>query len=254
MSIECNAKDAKAESLRSKWTVTNGPCVTSLAVQVDDSAVTLDRAGTSEIVYRTTDGFAAARAATAVKVVDTKLPVFTRCPAEVVLHQGRDAYAFAAALVVDQCDGTMSTTTTHSGGVVDGETVPVAGTYDVTYSATDRAGNTATCDRTVKVVDDLAPICALRPYLAPTSADTPSIASGTDAVEACSGSFPDLAAARGANGGAGGGPGAACHLFSDGGGAFFISFVCSFLFCVLIYSFVCLYSFVCFPFSRRHRH
>ena len=48
--------------------------------------------------------------------------------------------------------------TVSSSGSVDPNTV---GTYTITYSATDAAGNTSTATRTVNVVDTTAPVVTL---------------------------------------------------------------------------------------------
>jgi len=86
---------------------------------------------------------------------DTTKPVITILgdnPATVVLNTG---YTDAGATAVDDVDGNVTVT---GSGAVD---TTMVGTYTITYSATDTAGNTATATRTVNVVatpDTTAPV------------------------------------------------------------------------------------------------
>ena len=78
---------------------------------------------------------------------DTTIPVITilgENPASIV--QGA-TYTDAGATATDNVDGSVSVTTS---GTVDTSTI---GTYTITYTATDNAGNTATATRTVNVTN-----------------------------------------------------------------------------------------------------
>jgi len=80
---------------------------------------------------------------------DTTPPVITVLGANPVTIELGDTYVDAGA----EADG-GETVTTDLGGL----DTNVAGTYTITYSATDAAGNTGTATRTVNVVDTVAPV------------------------------------------------------------------------------------------------
>ncbi len=84
-------------------------------------------------------------------VTDTTAPVITVLgdnPATVLLNE---TYTDAGATATDDVDGTVDVTTS---GTVDTSTV---GSYTITYTATDAAGNVATETRTVNVVENVDP-------------------------------------------------------------------------------------------------
>ncbi len=64
-----------------------------------------------------------------------------------------EIYIDAGATAFDDVDGTTTATTTFNN-----VNLAATGTYSVVYSATDKAGNTATSTRIVNVVDDIAPV------------------------------------------------------------------------------------------------
>ncbi len=89
---------------------------------------------------------------------DTTLPVITLNGASTMEVAEGDTYSDAGATATDDRDGTVEVITT---GSVDTSTV---GTYIITYTATDNAGNTVTRSRTVVVVlseDVTAPVITL---------------------------------------------------------------------------------------------
>ncbi|MEJ2143448.1 MAG: DUF5011 domain-containing protein [Gammaproteobacteria bacterium] len=88
---------------------------------------------------------------------DTQAPVIAITgdnPANLVVG---DAYTDPGATASDNVDGDITANIIVTGSV-DTSTVD---TYTITYSVTDTAGNEATADRTVYVVDNIAPIITL---------------------------------------------------------------------------------------------
>jgi hypothetical protein len=90
-----------------------------------------------------------------VTVVDTTPPVITVNGEAEVTVECHTAYADAGATATDLCDGTLLVTIENP---VD---VNVVGTYTVTYTATDKSGNTTTATRTMHVVDTTPPVLTL---------------------------------------------------------------------------------------------
>jgi hypothetical protein len=86
-----------------------------------------------------------------VKVVDTTPPTITLNGREPLVLECPAMYVERGAMLKDACDPSPTLTIE---GTVDGGTL---GTYTVTYTATDHAGNTATATRTVVVQDTKAP-------------------------------------------------------------------------------------------------
>jgi gliding motility-associated-like protein len=113
--------------------------------------------GTTVVTYTATD--AAGNASTCsfnVIVEDNSNPVILGCPANITVIAGASCQAtvnWAAPTVSDNCGGTLSLTSTKNPGTVFG-----MGTTPVTYTATDAAGNTATCTFNVLVEDKTKPI------------------------------------------------------------------------------------------------
>ncbi|MFT7879328.1 MAG: DUF5011 domain-containing protein, partial [Sulfurimonas sp.] len=87
---------------------------------------------------------------------DTSSPVVTLEGEAQVTIQAGDTYMDAGATAYDAFDGRMDPV--KSGSV----NASVAGTYTITYTATDQAGNTGSISRTVIVVEDnVAPVVTL---------------------------------------------------------------------------------------------
>ncbi|MFT7611825.1 MAG: gliding motility-associated-like protein [Parvicellaceae bacterium] len=108
--------------------------------------------GTTTVTYTATD--AAGNFLTCefdVTITDTENPTLTACPVNIT--QGNDAgvcdalVTWPAPTGADNCPGVIVASTNNSG-----DTFPV-GTTTVTYTATDAAGNTATCSFDVTVSD-----------------------------------------------------------------------------------------------------
>ncbi|MCA1636319.1 MAG: PxKF domain-containing protein [Acidobacteria bacterium] len=117
-------------------------------------SVNVNVPGTYTITYTASDdsGNAAAPITRTVNVVDTTPPVMS-CPANIVVSLPLNstatsmAVSYAAATATDSCGGTLPVTySTASGSVFN------VGTMSVTASATDAAGNTASCTFTVTVL------------------------------------------------------------------------------------------------------
>lgn len=88
-----------------------------------------------------------------ITVEDTTRPVVTLAgESEVTLECAVDKFMDPGASAADACDGPLAVTVS---GAVDTST---PGTYELTYSATDDAGNTGTATRTVEVVDTTPPL------------------------------------------------------------------------------------------------
>ena len=86
---------------------------------------------------------------------DTTPPVITISGDVNVNHEQGTAYSDAGATATDNVDGDVSVEV--SGSVDDA----VAGTYTITYSASDQAGNSSSATRTVQVQDTIPPVITL---------------------------------------------------------------------------------------------
>ena len=89
------------------------------------------------------------------QVIDTTIPVITLEGANPLTVDCSDSYTDPGASVEDACDTNLAEVIINSANVVP----DVAGTYTVSFSATDEAGNTATATRTV-IVD--GPNCVVK--------------------------------------------------------------------------------------------
>lgn len=98
-----------------------------------------------------------------VGVHDTVGPVFTigTIPATIAVHSAPFVYPAASATDAVSGDALVSTSTKFGAVATSSVNTDVIGTYTITYSATDAAGNLATTSRTVSVVDANAPVITL---------------------------------------------------------------------------------------------
>lgn len=115
------------------------------AVAVTTSGSVGSAAGTYTLTYTATDN--AGNTATATRTVivaDTTAPVITMAGAASMTHEQGTPFSDPGASAVDTVDGSV---TVNTSGTVD----DVVGTYTLTYTATDAAGNFATASRTVIV-------------------------------------------------------------------------------------------------------
>lgn len=105
---------------------------------------------TLTLVVRDPDGGSDSDSVT-ITVTDTTAPVLTLNGSDPMTIEGGSLFTDPGARATDTCDGEVSVSV--SGSV----NTAVVGTYTLTYTATDRAGNTARTTRTVNVVDTKAP-------------------------------------------------------------------------------------------------
>ncbi|MGH1486824.1 MAG: immunoglobulin-like domain-containing protein, partial [Cellvibrionaceae bacterium] len=150
------------------------------AVAVSSSGVVnTSTAGTYTITYTASD--AAGNTSTAIRTIIVNLPPDTTPPvitlngaASITLTEG-DSYTDAGATAIDARDGAVAVSS--SGSV----NTNAAGTYIITYTATDAAGNTATATRTVIVnlPPDTTP-----PTITVTGASSVTIAEGDSYTDA----------------------------------------------------------------------
>ncbi|HLP11508.1 MAG TPA: HYR domain-containing protein [Flavobacteriales bacterium] len=115
--------------------------------------------GTTNIVYTATD--AAGNTTTCsftVSVIDNQNPVIASCPAAIVTNTAAGlcsrVVTWTAPTVTDNCPGA---TITQTAGSPSGSAFP-KGISTITYTATDAAGNTATCTFTITVNDNQNPV------------------------------------------------------------------------------------------------
>ena len=118
-----------------------------------ESSVDTSVLGTYTVTYRAVDSSGnLATARRSVEVVDTIAPIITLVGANsVTVELGAD-YTESGSSATDAVNGAVVVTSESS---VD---TSATGTYTVTYSAIDASGNRATANRTVIVVDTVAPI------------------------------------------------------------------------------------------------
>ncbi|MEX0331595.1 MAG: immunoglobulin-like domain-containing protein [Puniceicoccaceae bacterium] len=113
--------------------------------------------GTTTVTITVSDGFTSASCAVMVKVADTTAPTVTLSgPTSINLECGIDAYVEYGATASDICDPGPTVVISP---ILD--SYPETGTYTVTYTAADAAGNSSSATRTVNVVDTTDPVVTL---------------------------------------------------------------------------------------------
>jgi hypothetical protein len=151
-------------------------------VVVGGDSVNTGEPGRYELTYDATDdaGNAAVQLIRVVEVVDRQAPVLSSLSALLFMECGQ-SFTTAGVQAMDACAGELPVT------AVNPPLDPSPGQYLVTYVAEDPAGNRATLDRLVEVVDTTPPVVSgVAPELSVEcgTAVTPSAAT---AVDACAG-------------------------------------------------------------------
>jgi len=154
----------------SSLTVSAGTAYVDLGASANDATdgnVTVTTTGTVDsskvnsytLTYSATDAAGNKGSTTrTVNVVDDTAPVLVLNGVSPITHNVGDVYTDLGALVTDNVDDANSITITATGEV----NADVIGSYNITYSATDAAGNAATpIVRTVNVVDVTPPVITL---------------------------------------------------------------------------------------------
>ncbi|WP_167859566.1 immunoglobulin-like domain-containing protein [Paenibacillus cymbidii] len=127
----------------------------SVAVTVSGSVNTA-AAGSYTLTYSATDSAGNSTSATrTVQVADQEAPVITLNGANPLVVALGGTFTDPGATATDNLDGTVAVTV--SGSV----NTAAAGSYTLTYSATDSADNNASATRTVQVADQDAPVITL---------------------------------------------------------------------------------------------
>jgi prepilin-type N-terminal cleavage/methylation domain-containing protein len=111
--------------------------------------------GTYTLIYNATDssGNAATSVIRTITVVDVSAPVITLNGSNPTNINVGSTYSDAGATAIDDVDGDVTSKIITTGTV----NPSIVGTYTITYTVKDNAGNIATATRTVNVIDNVAP-------------------------------------------------------------------------------------------------
>jgi|GEM_PF-905663 len=148
LTVECHT------SFTDPGATANDACAGPVAVTASGS-VNVNAVGSYTITYSATDGAHTATKPRTVSVVDTTPPVITLTGANPLTVECHGTFVDPGATANDACAGSVPVT---ASGSVNANT---AGTYTITYSASDPSGNTVTATRTVNVVDTTPPSITL---------------------------------------------------------------------------------------------
>ena len=118
--------------------------------------------GTTTVTYTVSDNSGnAAQCVFDITVTDTNAPVFSGCPANIVLNSSPGAcgatVSYTAPTATDNCGATVTSTNNS------GETFPV-GVTTVVYTAVDAAGNSVDCSFTITIQDVTDPVISSCPF------------------------------------------------------------------------------------------
>jgi hypothetical protein len=152
---------------------------------VTTGAVKSDIAGTYTLTYTAQDPAGNASSETRTVVVsDTTAPIVLLMGPPTLAHEQGSIYSDLGATAVDSVDGTINV-------VISGTVGGNAGSYVLTYSATDSAGNGASVSRTVIVSDSSLPtITLIGEATVNHEQGTTYIDSGATAVDTVDGVIP----------------------------------------------------------------
>ncbi|MDB4746409.1 DUF5011 domain-containing protein, partial [Verrucomicrobia bacterium] len=135
-------------------------CDTTVTVVVGGDTVDPTHVGTYVVTYDSTDasGNVAVQLTRTVTVVDTTPPVIALLGYNPETIECPDPYQEEGATASDLCDGDLTV-----GIVIDSSEVnsTVPGTYEVSYTVEDAAGNSTTEIREIEVVDTTVPVISL---------------------------------------------------------------------------------------------
>jgi hypothetical protein len=150
MTVECHA------SFTDPGATASDSCDSNVPVTVSGS-VDANTPGTYTLTYNAHDaaGNAAAAGSRTVRVVDTTPPVITINGANPMTIECHTSFTDPGATAADACDSSAAVTATNN------VNPNVPGTYQVTYTSHDAAGNNSTAIRTVVVSDTIAPTITL---------------------------------------------------------------------------------------------
>ncbi len=113
--------------------------------------------GMNTVTYTATDAAGNTASCSFTITVGDNIPPAISCPANITVNAAAgtcgQAVTYTAPVGTDNCSGV---TTVRTAGLASGATFPV-GMNTVTYTATDAAGNTASCSFTITVVDNIPP-------------------------------------------------------------------------------------------------
>ena len=193
LTIECHANFVDPGATASD--ACSGTVPLSVNSNVDPNTV-----GTYTITYSATDQHGTpddlsddltATLTRTVHVVDTTAPVITLTGGNVLTAECHVAFVDPGATATDSCAGDLNSAIQVSGAV----NPNMVGTYTLTYTVRDAAGNLATAERTVNVVDTTAPVITLAgDSPATVECHTSYTDPGATAEDACGGAaFPVIA-------------------------------------------------------------
>jgi hypothetical protein len=146
VTVECHTSYADAGA------TANDACDGSVPVNSSGS-VDVNTPGVYTITYTATDGTNTSTATRTVNVVDTTAPIITLNGASTLTVECHTSFNDPGASAADSCDSAVPVAVNVN------VNVNVPGTYTITYTASDDAGNAAVpVTRTVNVVDTTAPV------------------------------------------------------------------------------------------------
>jgi uncharacterized repeat protein (TIGR01451 family) len=153
LTVECHT------SFTDPGATANDGCAGSVAVNASGT-VDVNTPGSYTLTYAATDGTHSATKTRTVNVVDTTGPVITLNGLSTETVECHTSFTDPGATANDSCAGSVAVNTS---GTVN---VNTPGSYTITYTASDGAGNAATpVTRTVIVVDTIAPTITLKSAL-----------------------------------------------------------------------------------------
>jgi hypothetical protein len=164
----------------------NDACDGVLPVTIGGDTVNTSLSSTYVVTYSATDSSGNTGTNTRTVIVSGTPPEITLNGTSSVSAECGSTYEELSATAFDNEDGSLPVT-------IGGDTVDtsIKGTYVVTYSATDSDGNTVTENRTVNVLDTIAPVVTLN-GTSPLSTECDSIYTelSATALDACDGVLP----------------------------------------------------------------